>query len=503
MKTQTSCRHDADVDADAATDTDVGVVNHADGNVGTHTPLHWRRSFLFPALGGLLFGYDIGATSGAVVSIKDAAHSGVDWWNLSPLATGFVSGSLGGAVAGSALAFIVADRLGRRRELMVAAGLYLLGAAVMAGAPTLEALVAGRFIYGFGIGLAMHAAPMYIAETAPASLRGSLISLKEVLIVVGILMGYLIGDAQIEAVSGWRVMYGASAPVALLMAAGMLWLPPSPRWLCLCASQAADAKIVLELKSRAEGSLRRLRGQKVEDSEVAREMDEIVMACQDVVSGAGPDQGGFRDLLRGASLQALIIGGGLVFFQQVTGQPSVLYYATSILKDAGFAAATDATRVAVYLGTFKLAMTAVAVLTVDKWGRRPLLLVGISGIVVSLGLLTAYYYFGGGVPAASVIALLLYVGSYQISFGPVSWLMVSEVFPLRVRGRAQSLATLINFASNGLVVFAIPPVEENVGQSGTFFLFGLIAIASLAFVYLKVPETKGLSLEEIEAKLVE
>eukprot|EP00897_Mesotaenium_endlicherianum_P000931 jgi/Mesen1/10839/ME000093S10358 len=464
--------------------------------------------FLFPALGGLLFGYDIGATSGAVVSLKDAQLSGTDWYDLSATATGLVvSGSLAGALAGSALAFVIADLIGRRRELMAAAGLYCGGAALMATATSLPALVAGRVVYGLAIGL-----------TAPSSVRGTLISLKEVLIVVGILLGYLAGSVEISQVGGWRYMFGAAAPLAVVMAAGVFWLPPSPRWLLLRAGQEKGSAAKESLQACAVAALRRLRGAGAggpasssrRDAAVEREIRDM-LATQEQTEPAATGSGtgsetalgsgsgsGYLELVQGANLKALVIGCGLV-----TGQPSVLYYAAPILQDAGFAAAADATRVAVLLGGFKLLMTGVAVVTVDKWGRRPLLLTGISGLVASLFLLATFYLTGSTMPALSVGSLLLYVGCYQVSFGPISWLMVSEVFPLRIRGRALGVATLVNFGSNALVAFALPPIQDTLGQAGTFITFGLIGVSSLAFVALKVPETKGLSLEEIEAKLQE
>ncbi|GJP31231.1 hypothetical protein CLOM_g10191 [Closterium sp. NIES-68] len=217
--------------------------------------------------------------------------------------------------------------------------------------------------------------------------------------------------------------------------------------------------------------------------------------------GGSGGKSGWSELVTGASGRALVIACGLVFFQQVTGQPSVLYYAGSILQDAGFSAASDATRVSVLLGCFKLAMTGVAVATVDRWGRRPLLLAGVSGLVASLVLLGSLYAIHTTLPTLSVLSLLLFVGCYQVSFGPIAWLMVSEVFPLPVRGRAQSLATLVNFGSNALVTFALPPIQDTLGQAATFYSFATIGAGALVFIYLWVPETKGLQLEEIEAKL--
>ncbi|KAG6557584.1 hypothetical protein Mapa_000860 [Marchantia paleacea] len=457
--------------------------------------------FLFPALGGLLFGYDIGATSGSVLSLTSPDVSGTTWFNLSSIETGLVvSGSLYGALLGSILAFNVADSLGRRRELIVAAITYAVGAAVTGLAPNLPILITGRLIYGIAIGLAMHAAPCYISETAPTDIRGTLISLKEALIVLGILLGYLVGSLEISTVGGWRVMFGAAVPMAALMGLGVFWLPPSPRWLLLRAVQGKTN--LADAKSQALNALSRLRGVKRGQDGIDAELAETLTSVEN--GAGGSEETTFGELFQGnLNQKALLIGGGLVFLQQVTGQPSVLYYAAPILQSAGFSAAADATNVSVLLGFFKLFMTCVAVVYVDKVGRRPLLIGGVTGIVASLLLLSAYYSFASGVPALAVGALLLYVGSYQVSFGPISWLMVSEVFPLRTRGKALSLTTLINFASNAVVAFSFAPIQDLIGVSATFLLFGLIGVGAFFFVLLKVPETKGLSLEQIETKLSE
>ncbi|KAJ0266741.1 D-xylose-proton symporter-like 3 [Hirschfeldia incana] len=456
--------------------------------------------FVFPALGGLLFGYDIGATSGATLSLQSPALSGTTWFNLSPVQLGLVvSGSLYGALLGSTLVYGIADFLGRRRELIIAAGLYLLGSLITGCAPDLNILLLGRLLYGLGIGLAMHGAPLYIAETCPSQIRGTLISLKELFIVLGILLGFSVGSFEIDVVGGWRYMYGFGTPVALLMGLGMWSLPPSPRWLLLRAVQGKGA--LQEYKEKAMLALSKLRGRPPGDKLSEKMVDDALLSVQaayeDEKSG-----GNFLEVFQGPNLKALTIGGGLVLFQQITGQPSVLYYAGSILQTAGFSAAADATRVSVIIGVFKLLMTWVAVAKVDDLGRRPLLIGGVSGIALSLFLLSAYYKFLGGFPLVAVGALLLYVGCYQISFGPISWLMVSEIFPLRTRGRGISLAVLTNFGSNAIVTFAFSPLKEYLGAENLFLLFGAIALVSLLFVVLIVPETKGLSLEEIESKIL-
>lgn len=466
-------------------------------------PFSWSSvilPFLFPALGGLLFGYDIGATSGASISLQSAELSGTSWFNLSAVQLGLVvSGSLYGALVGSLIAYPIADFLGRRRELIAAAALYILGGIITGSAPNLAILIIGRLLYGTGIGLAMHGAPLYIAETSPSQIRGTLISLKELFIVVGILLGYLVGSFEINAIGGWRIMYGFSVPIAFLMGLGMWSLPPSPRWLLLRAVQGKGS--LEEYKQQAVYALGKIRGRPVGDKVSERQIEDTLISLKSAYNEQ-ESEGSFWEVFEGASLKAFIIGGGLVFFQQITGQPSVLYYAASILQSAGFSAASDAAKVAVVIGIFKLLMTGIAVLKVDDLGRRPLLIGGVGGIVLSLFLLAAYYKLFGGLSLVAVGALLLYVGSYQVSFGPISWLMVSEIFPLRTRGRGISLAVLVNFGSNALVTFAFSPLKELLGPDKLFLLFGSIALVSLLFVIFYVPETKGLSLEEIESKIL-
>ncbi|ONI00150.1 hypothetical protein PRUPE_6G070700 [Prunus persica] len=455
--------------------------------------------FLFPALGGLLFGYDIGATSGATISLQSPELSGTAWFNLSAVQLGLVvSGSLYGALFGSLLVYPIADFLGRRRELIISAVLYLLGGLITAYAPSLSVLLVGRLLYGLGIGMAMHGAPLYIAETCPSQIRGTLVSLKELLIVLGILLGYFVGSFEINAIGGWRYMYGISAPIALLMGIGMWLLPPSPRWLLLRAAQGKGS--VKEYKEKAVLALSKLRGRPPGDKVSERQIEETYVSLKSAYADQ-ESEGSLLEVFQGPNLKAFIIAVGLVLFQQITGQPSVLYYAGPILQTAGFSAASDATRVSVVIGLFKFVMTGIAVLKVDELGRRPLLIVGVSGLALSLFLLSAYFKFLGGFPLVAVASLLLYVGCYQVSFGPISWLMVSEIFPLRTRGKGISLAVLANFASNAIVTFAFSPLKEALGAENLFILFGVIALLSLLFVVLLVPETKGLSLEEIESKL--
>ncbi|KAL3755991.1 hypothetical protein ACJRO7_002955 [Eucalyptus globulus] len=444
--------------------------------------------FLFPALGGLLYGYDIGATSCATISVESATLSGISWYDLSSLQIGLItSGSLYGALIGSVVAFSIADFIGRRRELILASVLYLVGALITALAPDFAVMVVGRFVFGIGIGLAMHAAPMYIAETAPTKIRGQLISLKEFFIVLGMVAGYGIGSLLVDIVAGWRYMYGASMPLAVVMGIGMWWLPSSPRWLLLRAIQGRGN--MQELKDNAIYCLYRIRGPIIGDS-----APELVNEILEELAYVGEEkQVSFREIFQGKCLKALIVGGGVVLFQQVS-------YYFGLHNSAGFSAASDATRVSILLGLLKLIMTGVAVLVVDRVGRRPLLLGGVSGMFVSLLLLGSYYLFLDDVPAAAVVGLLLYVGCYQVSFGPIGWLLISEIFPLRLRGRGLSMAVLVNFGANALVTLAFSPLVDLLGSGLLFYGFGVITLVALLFIFFIVPETKGLTLEEIEAK---
>ncbi|KAG6789349.1 hypothetical protein POTOM_005445 [Populus tomentosa] len=378
--------------------------------------------FFFPALGGLLFGYDIGATSGATLSLQSAELSGISWFNLSAVQLGLVvSGSLYGALLGSLLVYPIADFLGRRRELITAALLYVFGGLVTGYAPG-HAWCSSLYCRNLPITDSWNS---HISEGTLHSSRNSgnlsdftLLSshspsLKRITNLISFLqMGFLVGSIQINAVGGWRYMYGFGVPISLLMGLGMWSLPPSPRWLLLRAVQGKGS--FQEYKERAISALSKLRGRPPGDKVSEKQIEEALVSLKSAYKEE-ETEGSFLEVFQGPSLKAFIIGGGLVLFQQITGQPSVLYYAGPILQSAGFSAAADATRVSVVIGLFKLAMTWIAVLKVDDLGRRPLLIGGVSGIALSLLLLSAYYKFLGGFPLVAVAALLLYVGCYQAS----------------------------------------------------------------------------------------
>ena len=457
------------------------------------------RNFAFPALAGALFGWDIGISSGALENVATSAANGGDGFALSSIESGqFVSASLFGALTASAAAGAgLGDRLGSRKELALAGAAYMVGSVAASVAPGFELLVLGKLIYGLGIGFAMHSAPVYIAETAPSSLRGSLISLKEGFIVGGILLGYLASEDVIASNGAWRQLSLEATPLIGILLAGSLWLPDSPRWI---AARGGDDE---KTREEARDALVRIRDAKTE-TELVKVDDELGEIFAAATTADAKNAGGVMTLFDGKYLRPLYIGLSVVLFQQFTGQPSVLYYATQTFKAAGWSV-EDAANVSVILGVWKLFMTGIAVSKVDSVGRRPLLLGGAGIITACLFALAALNAPGETQTVfqaqASVAAIFLYVGAYQLSFGPIAWLLVGEVFPSKVRSAAVGLATLSNFGGNFLVSLLLPTARETVGSRGTYLGFASVGVLALVSMYFTVIETRGKTLEDIETEL--
>ena len=366
----------------------------------------------------------------------------------------------------------------------------------------------------------MHGAPAYIGEMSPSHIRGTMVGMKEAFIVVGIELGYIMGYALEGHVESWVTLYGIAAVPSIGMMAGMFFLPPSTRWLALRGKRVEAAK-----------SLRYVQ------PDVGSEcIDEIAAVAARHELGDEPK---LKDLIHPRCRQALIVGVGVVILQQVTGQPTILYYVDKIFLDVGLSTAAS-----IGVGFFKLVMTLLAVYNVDRFGRKTLLTVGCWVLLAALSILALAFLFpytseadcnaylnADECPSATcsydpscscddvsdddtctccsvsgltfqkftiIFAMLVYIGGYQIGFGPVGWLLVSEIFPLEVRGKAISVAVIANFVSNLFVTFTFPQMLEIVGTSMTFFLFALVDVYAIYFVGAWLPETKGLSLEEIE-----
>ncbi len=425
------------------------------------------------ALGGMLFGYDIGVISGAILFItKD--------FSLSPgmeeiVVSSVLLGSLGGAAAGG----ILADRLGRRKLLIFTAIVFGFGAVGAALAPGAALLIVARILAGIAIGIASFVAPLYISEIAPVPIRGKLVSINQVALTFGIVLSYLI-DYAFAGSEAWRWMFAMAVVPAAAFGIGLVFIPDSPRWLA-ARGHVDQARAVLN-KIRNPG-------------EVEGELTRIQQS-------AAQQKASWSELLSPLLRTALIVGIGLAIAQQITGINTVIYYAPTILKFAGLSSASAAILASVGVGVVNLLLTVLAMQLIDRVGRRPLLLVSLAGMAVSLGVLGLAFslpQFKDVLAWVAIGSLMTYVGFFAVGLGPVFWLILSEIYPLRIRGRAMSVGTAANWGANLLVALTFLTLTKFIGKPGTFWLYGAVTVGAWLFAYFLVPETKGKTLEQIEA----
>lgn len=428
------------------------------------------------ALAGLLFGYDTGVISGAILFIKDQ-------FNLaSAIVERVVSAVLLGAVFGAAASGAIADRLGRRRSILITAILFSLGAIGSALSPNIPVLVVCRFIIGLAIGVASYVAPLYISEISPPDVRGALVSLNQLMITCGIVVSYLVDYALTLGQNEWRWMFGLGTVPAVILLIGMMYLPETPRWL-VAQGLVDKAKAVLGRTSK---------GKNIDE--------EIQNISKTIIKKECCWQEVFQPWVR----PALLVGIALAFFQQATGINTIIYYAPTIFEFAGFGSHRVAILATVGVGVVNVLMTLVAIWLLDRLGRKPLLYIGMTGMALSLAALGLGFYLTnlpGILKWVCVASVIFYIASFAISLGPIFWLMIAEIYPLRVRGRAMSLATVANWGFNMLVAATFLTLTEKLGKAGTFWLFSIISVLGIIFCYYYVPETKGYTLEEIEEHL--
>ncbi|MEO7114773.1 MAG: sugar porter family MFS transporter [Caldimonas sp.] len=426
------------------------------------------------ALGGLLFGYDTGVISGAILFIKDQfALSAI-------MEEVVVSSVLVGAVLGAALGGALTGRFGRRGLIILAGVIFTASAIGTALAPTVGWLIAARIVSGIAIGIASFISPMYIAELVPAKARGSLVAINMLAITTGIVVAYLVDYAFSDS-HGWRYMFGLAAIPAIALVIGMLRLPDSPRWL-ISKSRTEQARKILQRVRTA--------------TDVSAEVAEIQKSMEQ--QGIG----GIKGLLQPSLRMPLIVGLGLAMFQQITGINTVIYYAPTIFKFAGISGTGPAILAGAALTMVMWVFHVLAIFLLDRVGRRPLLLVGVAGQVVGLAILGAAFQFPQLASFKSDVAitgLVIYVACFAFGLGPIFWLLISEIYPLKVRGAAMSAVTVTNWALNLLVAMTFLTLVGVLGHAGTFWLYGVIAVGAWIFFYLRVPETKGKTLEQIEA----
>ncbi len=428
------------------------------------------------AIGGVLFGFDTGVISGAILFIAKEFH-------LSPAMNGLVvSAVLIGAVLGSVISGRVADYFGRRWLLIATAIIFIFGTYISALAPDIFWLVFGRIVVGFAIGISSFVAPLYISEISPVKYRGALVSLNQLAITIGIVVSYLI-DYRFSHTGAWRWMLGSGVIPAFLLLVGMIFLPYSPRWMMLKGNS-----------DKAREILRKVRG--------VDNVEEELMAIRRSVMET---HGGWNLLVQKWLLPALIIGFGLAFFQQTTGINTIIYYAPTIFRMAGFHSASAAILATLGVGVVNVLFTIIALPLIDKWGRRPLLLLGLTGMTISLFLLSIAFFqhdaASGMLKWIALGSMVLYIACFAISLGPIMWLIITEVFPLKIRGLGSSIAIASSWGFNMVVALTFLSLIKAISPGGTFLVYACISVFGLLFVYFVIPETKGVSLEQIEENL--
>jgi len=458
------------------------------------------RVALIVALGGFLMGFDASVISGVVSFIGPE-------FELSNIQIGWAVASL---TLTSTLAMMVAgpvsDRFGRKPVLKVAALLFTISAVASAIAPDYLTLVIARMLGGFGVGAALIIAPMYIAEIAPADVRGRMVSFNQLNIVIGISLAYFsnylilsLGQSDLAWAQtlrigdwNWRWMLGVEALPAIFYFFALFSVPESPRWLVM----RGKGEQALDILARVSGR---------------KQAETDLQAVQESLdTEANKEKGKLKELFLPAMRLVLTIGIVIAILQQITGINSVFFYAPMIFEQSGIG--TDASFMqAVLVGIVNLVATIVAILLIDKLGRRPLLITGL--VVIATSMLLLAYSFGvadlgpdGELinmnPTLILIGILGFVAGFGISLGPVMWVLFSELFPNRIRGIAISFCGLINSSVSFIVQLVFPWELENFGPSVTFLIYGSFAIIGLIFVMRILPETKGRSLEELQVELV-
>ena len=439
-----------------------------------------RRIYFFGALGGLLFGYDTGVISGALLYIPDD-------FKLTPFLQGAIVGALLiGAMFGAGFAGRLTDRLGRRR-LIIGAGVIFTGGALLAAlAPSVGVLIAARFILGLAVGSAALVVPLYLSEIAPTETRGAIASLNQLMIVAGILVAFIV-NAVLASSGNWRLMLGLAAVPAVILLVGMIFMPETPRHLVNVGDEDA-ARDVIEA----------MPGDEHPDERV-----EEIREVQQEESGTG-----LRAVFQETWLRpALIVAIGLAVFQQLVGINTIIYYAPTTLTDVGFGK-ESAIYANLVIGVVNVVMTIIAIRIVDRVGRKPMLLVGAAGMVtsllvlgVSLSVLAQPHHPSDPAAIITLVCLGTFIAFFAATWGPVVWVMLPEILPLSVRGTAMGVAVLLQWAANFAVAQTFPMLLSAFGPGPVFLGYAGMGILALLFVKTMVTETKGRSLEEIEADL--
>jgi sugar porter (SP) family MFS transporter len=440
--------------------------------INTDEPYHFNTWYIVgisfvSALGGYLFGFDFAVISGALPFLQKQFQLNAYW-------EGFATGSLAlGAIAGCLVAGKVSDKWGRKPGLLIAAAVFALSSLGMAFSPSRDVFIAARFCAGIGVGMASMLSPMYIAEISPAHLRGRMVAINQLTIVIGILITNLVNySIRNNGDEAWRWMFGLGFIPSALFFIGALWLPESPRWLV----KAKKNELAMHVLNKI-GDI----------NFVNKSMQDI----QHSLRGMGKIR--YADVFRKGVLPAVMVGVGLAIFQQLCGINTVFNYAPKIFQSIG-ASQDNQLLQTVFIGGVNLVFTILAMLLVDKLGRKPLMLIGAGGLTILYVIVTQML----GAHSVNVSWFLLAsIGVYAMSLAPVTWVLISEIFPNRVRGEATSIAVLSLWAAYFVLVFTFPVLFEKLHDK-SFYIYSVICAFGFFFIIWKVKETKGKTLEELE-----
>ncbi|KAJ4956434.1 hypothetical protein NE237_013217 [Protea cynaroides] len=444
-------------------------------------------------IGGLLFGYDTGVISGALLYIRDdfavVNHNKI-------IQETIVSMAIVGAIIGAAAGGWMNDKYGRKKATLIADVVFAIGSVVMAAAPDPYVLIAGRFLVGLGIGVASVTAPVYIAESAPSEIRGGLVATNVLMITGGQFLSYLVNLAFTEVPGTWRWMLGAAGVPAVIQFFLMLCLPESPRWLYLKNERSKAINVLSKIydPNRLEEEVGLLR----------------IASEQELLQSKSSSR--FWNVFKYKEIRiAFLAGAGLQAFQQFTGINTVMYYSPTIVQMAGFKSNQLALLLSLIVAGMNAGGTVVGIYLIDRCGRRQLALTSLAGVIVSLGILSGAFYLQSsslmlglyessknGYGWLAVLGLALYIASFSPGMGPVPWAVNSEIYPEAYRGTCGGMSATVNWVSNLIVAQTFLSLVGAVGSAGTFLIFAGIAVAAFLFVFIFVPETKGLSFDQMD-----
>jgi len=439
------------------------------------------------ALAGLLFGLDIGVISGAQQFIQKEFQ--LQDWTVESI----VSALLWGAVFGTLVSGFLSSHFGRRKTILISALVFIVGSLLCAFANSADILIVARFLLGIAVGVASFTAPLYLSEISPQTVRGSMISMYQLMITIGIVIAFasdawLASYATIDGVTGghWRIMLGIVALPAAVMFVGVLFLPESPRWLFM--------------KGRKMDALGVFSHMRLEAAEIAVEVREIEESLR-------VKQSGFSMFFQNSNFRrAIMLGMGLQTIQQLTGINVVMYYAPHIFKIAGFANTTEQMWGTVIVGVTNVLATFIAIALVDRLGRKPIMYAGF--VVMGLAMLSVGYIFKSNIEAhpdlgyPAIFALLMFIVGFAMSAGPIIWILCSEIYPNSGRDLGVTFSTSTNWFVNAIVGQTFLTLLNTLGNGNTFLMYGGLNALFIIFFLMYVPETKGVSLEKIEANLL-